>query len=106
MLAAMAMESLSEALRRLGAAGYTESFRAEPDGLRAVESGCIHEPESLRIEEIVRFEGDSDPQDEAVVFALRCPEHSARGTYVVAYGPGMAPLDVQMVQRLTDARRR
>lgn len=99
------MESLSEAIERLNAAGYTEDFRAEADGLRALGAGCVHAPESLLIEEIVRFEGETDPQDESVLFALRCPEHDARGTYVVAYGPGMDALDARMAQRLTDARR-
>lgn len=100
------MESLSEALKRLTAAGYREDFRAEPGGLRAMGTRCLHEPESLVVEEVVRFEGPSDPQDEAVLFALRCGVHGTRGTYVAAYGPAMDPLDAEMVRRLADTRQR
>jgi hypothetical protein len=100
------METLSQAVDRLSAAGYREAFRAEAGGLRAVGAGCIHEPEALVIEEALRFEGASDPEDEAAVFALRCAEHGARGTYVVAFGPGMDPLDGEMVRRLEDGRAR
>jgi hypothetical protein len=101
----MPMETLSEAMARLAAAGYAESFRAEGSGLRAVSSGCEHEPESLVIEDILRFEGVSDPEDEAVLFALRCDRHGTRGTYAVAYGPSIDALDAEMVRRLTDRRR-
>jgi hypothetical protein len=99
------METLSEAVERLTAAGYEHDFRAEPDGLRAVGTSCVHRPESLVIEETLRFEGESDPQDEAALFALRCEAHGTRGTYVVAYGPAMDPLDADMVRRLSDGRR-
>jgi hypothetical protein len=102
----MAMETLSQAVERLAAAGYRDSFRAEAGGLRAVGTGCVHDPESLVIEELVRFEGESDPEDEAVLFALRCEVHGTRGTYVVTYGASTDALDAEMVRRLSDGRRR
>jgi hypothetical protein len=94
------METLSATVDRLNAAGYTDDFRAEPEGLRAVGTGCIHPPEALIIDEIVRFEGATDPDDEAIVLALRCPVHGGRGTYIVAYGVTMPAIDAEMVQRL------
>jgi hypothetical protein len=97
---AAAVESLADTVNRLTAAGYTDDFRAEPNGLRAVPSGCLHAPESLRIDEVVRFEGITDPDDEAVVFALRCGEHGIKGTYALPYGSKMEPLDAEMVRRL------
>jgi hypothetical protein len=100
------METLSEAVERLSAAGYREDFRAERGGLRAVGTGCMHEPEALVIEEVLRFEGASDPQDESMLFALHCTIHDLRGTYAVAYGPAMDPADGEMVRRLTDGRRK
>lgn len=95
------MESLADAINRLSAAGYTEDFRAEGDGLRARPASCVHAPESLIVDEIVRFEGPTDPADEAIVFALRCSEHGTKGTYVVPYGAGIDPLDAEMVRRLS-----
>jgi uncharacterized protein YqgV (UPF0045/DUF77 family) len=100
------METLSQAAERLKEAGYREDFRAEPGGLRAAGSDCVHAPEQLVIEEVVRFEGASDPEDEAILFALRCEVHGTQGTFAVAYGPRMDPLDVEMVRRLSDGRRR
>ncbi len=97
----MCAETLSEVVNRLTAAGYTDDFRAEPEGLRAVPSGCIHTPESLIIDEVVRYEGMTNPDDEAIVFALRCDAHGIKGTYVTAYGPQMPALDAEMVRRLS-----
>jgi len=99
------METLSQATQRLAAAGYTDDFRAEDGGLRAIEHDCVHAPETLVIDEIHRFEGVSDPQDESMLFALRCPDHDVRGTYVVAFGPDVGARDADMVRRLDDRRR-
>lgn len=94
------METLSEAVDRLTAAGYRDQFRADGEGLRSTVDGCVHEPEALIIDEVVRFEGPTDPGDEAVVFALRCPEHDTRGTYTAAFGAGMDAGDAEVMRRL------
>jgi hypothetical protein len=94
------VETLSEASDRLTAAGYREDFRAEEHGLRAARSGCFHEPEAFAIDEIVRFEGVSDPDDESILFALRCKQHDVRGTFAVAFGPVMRADDAEAVRRL------
>ena len=99
----MCAETLSAVVNRLSAAGYVDDFRAETDGLRAVAAGCIHHPESLTIDEVVRFEGLTNPDDEAVVFALRCGTHGTKGTYVTSYGPQMSALDAEMVRQLNGA---
>jgi hypothetical protein len=95
------MEDLAHAVERLTAAGYRDDFRAEPDGLRDVNTGRIHAPESLVVGEIVRFEGESDPDDEVVLFALESASHDTRGTYVVTYGTYVDPLDAEMMRRLS-----
>ncbi len=93
-------ESISEALNRLTVAGYRDDFRAEPDGLHAVVARCVHPPEGMVIDAVVRFEGATDPDDEAIVFALRCKPHGTRGTYTTSYGPNMSAADAEMVRRL------
>jgi hypothetical protein len=96
----MSMETLSEALRRLTAAGYTDDYRAEAQGLRSQSSGTLHPPDRFRVDEIVRFEGESDPSDESAIFALALDADGSKGTYTVAYGPMMDPLDAEMVRLL------
>jgi hypothetical protein len=101
----MAMETVSEALRRLTALGYTDDYRAEVHGLRSHENGAVHPPDRFRVDEIVRFEGDSDPSDESAVFALTSEADGGKGTYTVAFGPMMDTLDADIVRRLRSRSR-
>ena len=94
------METVREALERLDRMGYVDEFRADGDGLRSRATGAIAPPETFRVDEIVRFEGESDPSDESAIFALRSPEGGARGTYTVAFGTLMDAGDAEMVRRL------
>ena len=96
----MAMETVTEALSRLHRSGYVDAYHAEPEGLRSRSTGALDPPEAFHVDEIVRFEGDSDPSDESAIFALTARGGATRGTYTVAYGPLMDPLDAEIVRRL------
>lgn len=92
--------TLANTVDRLTRAGYTDWFKTEADGLRAATAGCIHPPQALRVDEVVRFEGETNPDDEAIVFALVCEEHGVKGTYTVPYGTEMPPADGEIVRQL------
>lgn len=103
----MSLETMTEALYRLeNEGGYILAFRAEGAGVRCSECDHWHDAAHIVIDEIVRFEGESDPADEAILFALSCDECGAKGTYVAAYGPSMEADDVELIRGLTDRRRR
>jgi len=101
----MSMESMVDALRRFGKRGYTDEFQAKPGGLRSLATGKVFPPEGLIVEDVARFEGASDPGDEATIFALRSEEGETRGTYTVTFGPAMDVLDAEMVPRLREGRK-
>jgi hypothetical protein len=94
------METLIAALARLAAAGFRDSFRAQGDALYAIDAGRGFPPELLAVAELVRFEGDSDPQDELVLFALRSEDGGVRGTWLVSYGSGADAESVALLRRL------
>jgi len=95
------METLSQAITRLRAAGYVTDFSASPEGnLLCRSCGARHAPESIEIRETVRFEGDSNPDDEAILLAVSCAD-GCLGTYSVAFGAGAPPADVTFLQRLS-----
>jgi hypothetical protein len=97
---------LSDVVDRLTTMGYPDSFRGEPGGIVDLRSGVVHDPEDLSIEAAERFEGTTDPGDEAMVLALSCRRHGCRGTYVVPYGETMSGIDAELVVRIPDGRRR
>ncbi len=79
------METQSEALTRLQAAGYDVDVRIDDDGgLLAGER--LVEVSALTIDETVRFEGMSNPDDEAILLAVR-GEEGWGGTLLLPYGP-------------------
>jgi hypothetical protein len=94
----MPMETIAEALERLAVAGYTDDYRAEAKGLRSDTTGAVHPADRFRVDEIVRFEGESDPSEESAVFALTSEADGTKGTYTVAFGPMMDALDAKMVR--------
>lgn len=106
MISPMPMETVAEALRRLMADGYTDDFHADGGGLRSRSTGTVHPPETLRVDEVVRFEGETDPSDESVVFALSSERDGTKGTYTAAFGPSMDALDAAIVPRLGSAASR
>lgn len=94
-----AMETLVEASRRLRANGYLHDFRATPEGNLSCRScGTTHHPENIEIRETVRFEGESNPGDEAILLALACSD-GCLGQYSAAFGPATPRADVQALHR-------
>lgn len=94
------METLSEAVVRLQATGYNENLSATTDGrLRCPTCGEEHDPADVVIDEQVRFEGTSDPDDESILIALTCG-CGAKGLYTTMFGPEMSAEDAEVVQRL------
>jgi hypothetical protein len=94
------METVSEASARLRAAGYDMDFTPTADGhLRCGACGTDHDPSTVSIDELVRYEGISDPEDEAMLLALTC-DCGRRGLYVTAFGPSASAEDVAVLQRL------
>ena len=83
----MAEPTVVDAIASLTADGYTADFRITPDGLRCDRCGHLHQPSDLVVETTARFEGASDPDDQAVVFGVRCDACDIRGVLVAAYGP-------------------
>lgn len=79
------------AVQQLDAAGYAASFTIRPHGIRCSACREEHLVTSAAVERVYRFEGPSDPDEEAVVYALRCPVCGTGGTLVSAFGPGADP---------------
>lgn len=75
----------------LDAQGFGGSFTVVADGLSCNACGELHTVATAEVVGVFRFEGPSDPDEEAVVYALRCPLCGAGGTLVSAFGPEADP---------------
>jgi hypothetical protein len=93
-----------EAVQLLEAEGYTATFTVLPDG--SVQCGSCpdaHVMSDALVDRVFRFEGASDPDDEAIVLGLRCPHCDAKSTFVSAFGPNAEPAVLEHL-RMLDAR--
>ena len=80
-----------DAVRLLEAEGFTESFTLVPEGLKCGGCGTCEPIERAEVIRVYRFEGPSDPDEEAVVYGLRCPVCDELGTLVSSFGPTADP---------------
>lgn len=79
--------TVSEALAYLASHGYVDDYRLCPEGVVDVPTGAVHPMKTAVIDYSFRFEGPSDPADQAIVLGVTCPDWGRKGVLVSAYGP-------------------
>jgi len=78
-------ETVSEAVNDLVRRGYDHDLNIEGDILVSSKNHQLS-PEEFEIDEIYRFEGDTDPGDENIVYAISSVKKKMKGILVNAYG--------------------
>jgi hypothetical protein len=95
------METLLEAIRRLRNDGYRRDLLPVPGGrLRCGECQTIVEADETVVERTVRFEGISNPDDQAILGALLTP-CGHRGLFSSAYGLYASRDEVEVLRALS-----
>lgn len=81
-------DTVTEAMADLRKLGYTIDFSilAESDCLVCNIPATSLSPEEFEIDHFYRFEGDSDPGDEMIVYAISSIKNSMKGILVNGYG--------------------
>ena len=94
-------DTLTEALADLRQRDYTLDYNLV-NGLAHCEQVAEDLwPEELTIREVYRFEGDSNPDDNMVLYALQSrPNPAHKGVLVAAYGPDIETAAADFLQRL------
>ncbi len=95
-----AYTTLSEAVNDLIRRGYADDLTLADhcvvcDGTRTELS-----PDDFHIDEFHRFEGDTNPSDQSIVYAISAPGHGIKGLLVNAFGVYAAELTQEMVRKL------
>ena len=95
--------TLVAAIDSLRAQGYDADFRVTSDG-QLVCDVCGHAvpPGAAVVESTDRFEGPSNPDDQAILFGLRCDDCGVRGVLVTAYGPTATAEEATVLTALSD----
>ncbi len=81
-------DTVSEATTDLKKRGYSLDFNILTEGecIACNTKNLQLKPEEFHIDEVHRFEGNTDPGDEMIVYAISSLDNSYKGVLVNAYG--------------------
>jgi hypothetical protein len=91
-------DTVSQAVSGLRERGYTVDFNLAENCL--VCNGDRYDIHEFEITEVHRFEGDTDPADEAVVYAIESTGKGTKGILVSGYGISAEGLSAEMAGKL------
>jgi len=79
------MTPLSLIIPQVRSIGYVNDFELISEGMISRQTGEIFKPQDLIIERVYRFEGNSDPDDMAVLYGITACS-GTKGIVIDAYG--------------------
>lgn len=96
------MTTVSRVLSVLKERGYTEDFNLTDTCLSCHANALQLYPNEFVVDKHYRFEGLSDPGDEAIVYAISSVKHDIKGTLVNGYGIYSEKVSDEMIQALKE----
>ena len=95
-------ETVTEALSDLTKRGFTHDFSIKSDTIECSEIGLMLRPDDFEIVELYRFEGNSNPDDEEVVYAIES-KSGIKGVLVSAFGTYADEISSELIKKLKNA---
>ena len=92
-------DTVTEAVNDLKRRGYTIDFNVEFDRIVCHETPISLLPAEFEIVEVHRYEGNSDPDDEEVVYAIES-KHGQKGILVDAFGLYADEVSTALLEKL------
>jgi hypothetical protein len=80
------LNTMVDCVNSLVRKGFTEDFKAKKDGLLSLATEKLYQPDEIKILNFYRFEGQSDPADNSILYAIETAD-GKKGTLVDAFGP-------------------
>jgi len=92
-------DTVAEAVNGLKQRGFTIDFNLEADRVYCPQRALALRPVDFEITEFYRFEGESDPADEAVVYAIES-KAGKKGLIVTGFGITAEGIGEEMIEKL------
>jgi hypothetical protein len=89
-----------DALKDLKSRGFTTDFNMAFDAIECQTTGICLSPSQFEIVEHYRFEGDTNPSDSSVIYAVQSHDGTLKGTLISAYGVYSDAVSEHMIQKL------
>jgi hypothetical protein len=94
------MTTMTEVISKLREQGYLEDFNLQQNCLICSNGNYSVFHHEFVIDKVYRFEGDSDPADEATVYAVSSPKYGIKGILVNGAGIYTEPMTDDMLRTL------
>ena len=94
-------DTVVAAINGLKAKGYTTNFNIAFDKLMCSENKTCLNPNEFEIVEVHRFEGNSNPADEDVVYAVESINGNIKGVITSAFGMYADNTYTEMIRKLS-----
>lgn len=95
-----AYPTLSGTMNDLRKQGYVEDFNLQQNCLECRSGQFKVFADEFKIDSFYRFEGESNPSDEAILYAISSDKHNLKGVLVNAYGIYSEQVTDEMLQKL------
>jgi hypothetical protein len=93
--------TLTEAMQGLRQQGYTEDFNLKQNCIESHSSNYQILHHEFEIDKFFRFEGDTDPADESILYAVSSEKYNLKGVLVTAYGIYSESIVDEMLKKLS-----
>ena len=98
------MLPLAGAIRRFEEKGYTENLVAKYDHFECQNGKVRLFSKDIKIDSVMRFENSSDPDDQAILYAICAPNLKVKGLYAESYGLYHEELAPEIIAHLKSDR--
>jgi len=92
--------TLTETLNELRKEGYIEDFNLQQNCLECRNGRYKVFTDEFKVDKYFRFEGESNPSDSAILYAISSDVHQLKGVLVNAYGIYSESVTDEMLQKL------
>lgn len=99
------MKSLSTCLNKMISDGYDEDYKVTERGLESLHKVKVYQPEQVQIVNFFRFEGMSDPDDNAILYVIETDD-GGKGTIIDAYGVYMDPKITAFIKEVENIQKK
>lgn len=94
-------DTVTEALKDLKTRGFIIDFNIVKEKIISYDKNISLHPDDFEIVESYRFEGNSNPDDEDVVYAVESKDGKVKGVITSAFGMYADPASNKIIQKLS-----
>lgn len=92
--------TLSETINGLVKLGYTHDFNIKNECIVCNRTNITLSPDDFQIDHVYRFEGDSDPEYQSILYAISSSKFDLKGTLVNGYGTSSDEATTKLIEKL------